>query len=141
MSTDRSAESLAGKKVLGAYSPCRTVDLGVAKMVFVSGLTSGGEAPFDTKAQAEIVFAKIAELLAGEGGGLEHLVKITTFLVDIREYNLYNEVRNRLFADASQPPASATIGGAELVRPEARIEIEAVAIIPAVIPAVIPTRA
>jgi enamine deaminase RidA (YjgF/YER057c/UK114 family) len=28
------------------------------------------------------------------------------------------------------PPASATVGGAELVRPGARIEIEGVAVIP-----------
>lgn len=122
--------SLAGKKVLGAYSPCRVIDLGAVKLVFVSGLTSGGDAPGDTAAQAQIVFDKIAELLRAEGGGLEHLVKITTFLTDIREYDLYNQVRNRIFAAAGAPPASATVGGAELVRPEARIEIEGVAVIP-----------
>ncbi len=117
-------------KVLGAYSPSRTVDLGPAKMVFLSGLTSGGEAPRDTRAQTQIVFAKMAELLRAEGGTLEHLVKITTFLVDIREYALYNEVRNATFSGMANPPASATVGGAELVRPEARIEIEGVAVIP-----------
>ncbi len=120
----------AGKKVLGAYSPCRVVDLHGVKLVFLSGLTSGGEAPHDTKAQAQIVFGKMAELLGAEGGGLEHLVKITTFLTDIRDYDLYNEVRNKLFAGAGNPPASATVGGAELVRPEARIEIEGMAVIP-----------
>lgn len=120
----------SAKKVLGNYSPYRVVDLGAVKMVFVSGLTSGGEAPHDTKAQAEIVFAKMAELLQSEGGGLEHLVKITTFLTDIRDYALYNEVRNKTFEGAPNPPASATVGGAELVRPEARIEIEGVAVIP-----------
>ena len=72
----------------------------------------------------------MAELLGAEGGRLEHLVKITTFLTDIRDYDLYNEVRNKIFAGASKPPASATVGGAELVRPEARIEIEGVAVIP-----------
>ena len=121
---------MTAAKVLGAYAPTRTVDLGVAKMVFISGLTSGGEAPNDTRAQAKIVFGKIAELLRAEGGGLEHLVKITTFLVDIREYELYNEVRNALFAGAQAMPASATVGGAELVRLGARIEIEGVAVIP-----------
>lgn len=118
------------KKVLGAYSPCRVIDLGAAKLVFLSGLTSAGEAPHDTKAQAQIVFDKMAELLGREGGRLEHLVKITAFLTDIRDYDLYNEVRNRAFAAMSAPPASATVGGADLVRPEARIEIEGVAVIP-----------
>jgi enamine deaminase RidA (YjgF/YER057c/UK114 family) len=125
-----SSDPLSGKKVLGAYAPTSAVDLGAVKMVFVSGLTSGGEAPHDTRAQAQIVFDKMAALLGAEGGGLEHLVKITTYLADIREYDLYNEVRNRLFAGARSLPASATVGGAELVRPGARIEIEGVAVIP-----------
>jgi 2-iminobutanoate/2-iminopropanoate deaminase len=120
----------AAPKVLGAYAPTRVVDLGHATMVFVSGLTSGGEAPNDMRAQAKIVFDKMAGLLRAEGGGLEHLVKITTFIADIREYELYNEVRNALFAGAQAMPASSTVGGAELVRPGARIEIEAVAVIP-----------
>lgn len=125
-----SAAAPPAKKVLGAYSPYRVVDLGAVKQVFLSGLTSAGAAPHDTRAQAQIVFDKMAELLAAEGGGLEHLVKITTFLSDIRDYDLYNEVRNRIFGAMSNPPASATIGGAELVRPEARIEIEGVAVVP-----------
>jgi len=123
-------DPLAGKKVLGAYSPCRAVDLGAVKLVFLSGLTSGGEAPHDTATQAQVVFRKMAELLDSQGGRLEHLVKITAFLTDIRDYDLYNEVRNGTFAGASNPPASATVGGADLVRPEARIEIEGVAVIP-----------
>lgn len=125
-----SANPASGKKVLGAYSPCRSVDLGAVKLVFISGLTSAGEAPRDTRAQAQIIFDKMAELLGAEGGRLEHVVKITTFLADIREYDLYNEVRNRTFEGMSNPPASATVGGAELVRPEARIEIEGMAVIP-----------
>jgi enamine deaminase RidA (YjgF/YER057c/UK114 family) len=126
----RGGLSSSRMKLLGTYSPSRVVDLGNAKLVFLSGLTSGGDAPGDTKAQAQIVFDRMAELLRAEGGRLEHLVKITAFLVDIRDYGLYNEVRNKIFAGASPPPASATVGGAELVRPEARIEIEGVALIP-----------
>ena len=126
---DQGELTAAGTKPLGAYAPTRVVDLGAAKMVFVSGITSGGEAPHDTRAQAKIVFGKIAALLAREGGRLDHLVKITTFLVDIRDYELYNEVRNALFASPALP-ASATVGGAQLVRPGARIEIEGVAVIP-----------
>lgn len=125
-----STQPSPGKKVLGAYSPCRSVDLGSVKLVFISGLTSAGEAPHDTRAQAQIIFGKMAELLGAEGGRLEHVVKITTFLVDIRDYDLYNQVRNKTFEGLSNPPASATVGGAELVRPEARIEIEGMAVIP-----------
>ena len=42
------------KKVLGNYSPCRVTDLGAVKLVFLSGLTSSGEAPHDTRAQARM---------------------------------------------------------------------------------------
>ena len=69
------------------------------------------------------------ELLSKEGGNLSHLVKITAFLTDIRDYNGYNEVRNRIFSEFSIPPASASVGITYLVRPEARIEIEGVAVI------------
>jgi enamine deaminase RidA (YjgF/YER057c/UK114 family) len=49
----------------------------------------------------------------------------------MREYGIYNEVRNQVFAEVAAPPASASVGVAELVRPEARIEIEGVAYIAA----------
>jgi len=114
---------------VGKYSATRVVTLGRAKLIYISGLTSGPDAPFDVRAQADIIFRKMEALIAQEGGGLRHLVKITAYLVDMREYGAYNEVRNRIFADVDAPPASATVGVSELVRPEARIEIDGVACI------------
>jgi 2-aminomuconate deaminase len=116
---------------IGRFSLIRAVPMGAGKMVYVSGLTSGPDAPFDVRAQTKIIFERMAELLAAEGGNLHHLVKITAYLVDMREYGIYNEVRNQLFAEMAAPPASASVGVAELVRPEARIEIEGVAYIAA----------
>ena len=118
-------------KPLGAYSPLRVVPLGAAKLVFISGITAGNNAPHDTAAQAELIFARMGELLAAEGGSLAHVTKITTFLTDMRDYALYNAVRNRVFAGAPALPASATVGTTQLVRPEYRIEIEGIAFIPA----------
>ncbi len=112
---------------LGRYSLIRSLPMGNGSMIYVAGLTSGPDAPFDVRAQADIIFRRMAELLAGAGAGLQHVVKITAYLVDMREYGAYNEVRNRVFADVATPPVSATVGVSELVRPEARIEIEAVA--------------
>lgn len=113
------------------YSLIRAVPMGRGKMVYVSGLTSGPDAPFDVRAQTDVIFKRMGELLATEGGGLQHVVKITAYLVDLREYGKYNEARNRVFADVAAPPVSASVGVSELVRPEARIEIEAVAYIEA----------
>jgi len=114
----------------GRYSPVRVVHLGTTRMLFISGLTSGEEQAADIAAQARIVFRRMGELIEREGGGLAHLVKITAFLTDMREYDAYNAVRNETFAQHPNPPASATVGTTALARPNCRIEIEGIAIIP-----------
>jgi hypothetical protein len=47
------------------------------------------------------------------------------------DYEAYNAVRNRVFAVVSLPPASSTVGTSALPRVGCRVEIEAVAVIPA----------
>jgi enamine deaminase RidA (YjgF/YER057c/UK114 family) len=111
------------------FSRVRVVPLGVATtMLFVSGTTARDEAPYDTAKQTEIVFARIAELLALHGGALNDIVKITVFLTDMREYDQYNAVRNRIFAETSVPPASSAVE-AKLGKPAVRVEIEAIAVL------------
>ena len=117
-------------KPIGAYSPIRIIPIGTTKLMFISGLTSGGEAPYDMAGQAEIIFARMNALLGEAGGNLGHLVKITTFLTDMRQYAAYNAVRNRIFGAVATPPTSATVGTTQLVSPDAMIEIEGVAVIP-----------
>ena len=117
-------------KPIGAYSPIRIIPIGTTKLVFISGLTSGGEAPYAMTTQAEIIFARMNALLAEAGGDLSHLVKITTFLTDMRQYAAYNAVRNRIFGAVATPPTSATVGTTQLVTPDAMIEVEGVAVIP-----------
>lgn len=115
---------------LGSYSPVRVVPMGSASLAFVSGMTAGGQAPDDAAAQAQLIFARMDELLAEVGASLAQVVKITTFLTDMRDYEAYNAVRNRVFAAVSPPPASSTVGTSALPRPGCRVEIEAVAVIP-----------
>ncbi len=118
-------------KPLGAYSPVRIIPIGTTKLVFISGLTAGGEAPRDSSGQTEIIFARMKELLAEAGGDFSHLAKITTFLTDMHDYDAYNKIRNRIFGEMAAPPASATVGTTRLVRPHLKIEIESIAIVPA----------
>ncbi|MGB3490500.1 MAG: RidA family protein [Xanthobacteraceae bacterium] len=112
------------------FSRVKTVPLGAATLLFVSGITARENAPYDVAKQTEIIFARMGELLAEHGAGLADVVKIGVFLTDMREYDQYNAVRNRIFADVSSPPASTAVE-AKLGKPALRIEIEAVAIVKA----------
>jgi enamine deaminase RidA (YjgF/YER057c/UK114 family) len=71
-------------------------------------------------------------ILAEDGAGPEHVVRMTWYVVDIDEYRLglaeigaaYKEVMGRNF------PAMAVLGVEALVEPGARIEIETTAVVP-----------
>ena len=72
----------------------------------------------------------IALTLAGEGAGLAHLLKITTWLSDMRHYDGFNEVRRAAFAGLATPPASTCVGGAQFTTTDVCIEIEGIAVLP-----------
>ena len=108
-------------------SPIHCVPVGDATLMFVSGLTAGTAAPYDTEAQTRIVFDRIQTLLAEQGADRHDIRKLTVFLTDIREYALFSDVRNQLFADVRTPPASSAVE-ARLGSPSVRVEIEAIAV-------------
>lgn len=109
------------------FSPIHCVAVGDATLMFVSGLTAGTAAPYDTEAQTRIVFERMLSLLATQGADRHHIRKLTVFLTDIREYALFSEVRNQFFADVQTPPASSAVE-ARLGSPSVRVEIEAIAV-------------
>ena len=124
-----------GEKIpgpIGKYSQVRVVPLGSATMLFVSGMATVDEYDHDIEAQSEAIFRRMDKLLAEHGASLAHLVKITAFLADIRgEYQKYNAVRNRVFANIDPPPASSSVGITMNLNADLRIEIEGIAIVPA----------
>ena len=124
-----------GEKIpgpIGKYSQVRVVPLGSAKMLFVSGMATVGEYDHDIEAQSEAIFRRMDTLLKEHGASLVNLVKITAFLADIRgEYQKYNAVRNRVFANIDPPPASSSVGITMNLNADLRIEIEGIAIVPA----------
>jgi len=83
-------------------------------------------------AQARQVFENIVAVLAAGGAGPEHLIRLTWYVVDLDEYRsslaglgaAYRDVLGRNF------PAMAVVGVSGLVEPQARLEIEATALIP-----------
>jgi enamine deaminase RidA (YjgF/YER057c/UK114 family) len=105
-------------------------------MVFTAGIIGWDEsgtlvAPDLAGQLRQILFNTVA-ILAEDGAGPEHVVRMTWYVVDIDEYRLglaeigaaYKEVMGRNF------PAMAVVEVGALVEPGARIEIETTAVVP-----------
>ncbi len=103
------------------------------ELLFVSGIVPvdehrrlvGGD---DVVAQARKVFENMRAVLASAGCTFADVVKVTVFLTDVTDRPLINPVRQEVFGPTR--PASTLVGVSELVIPGAKIEIEAVAVIP-----------
>lgn len=112
---------------------CQTV---VAKgsMVFVRGQigqdldTSESVAIGDAGAQAEQAMANIAMLLEEAGSRLEHVCKVTIYLVDPRYREAVYRTVGRWLKGVH--PVSTGLVVSALARPEWLVEIDAVAVIP-----------
>lgn len=76
--------------------------------------------------QTEQVLKNLAAVLEAAGSSLDRVVKTTVFLADMQEFAGMNEVYARFFS--TPPPARATVAAAGLPR-DARVEIEAVALV------------
>jgi reactive intermediate/imine deaminase len=102
-------------------------------LLFVSGVVAvdaagelvGGD---DVVEQARQVFRNMGAVLAAAGCGFEDVVKVTVFLTDVGDRALVNPVRQEVFGEVR--PASTLVEVSALAIPGARIEVEAVALIP-----------
>ena len=102
-------------------------------LLFVSGFVPvdgegrvvGGD---DVVAQARQVFANVGAALAAAGATFADVVKVTVYLTDIADRARINPVRQEIFGDTR--PASTLVEVSALAVPGAKLEIEAVALIP-----------
>jgi len=102
-------------------------------LLFVSGIVPvdenrelvGGD---DVVAQARAVFANMSDVLAATGCTFADVVKVTVFLTDVADRPLVNPVREEFFGETR--PASTLVEISALVIPGAKIEVEAVALVP-----------
>lgn len=107
-----------------------------SKLVFVGGQIGwNGQQQFETDdfaGQVRQTLENIAAVLREAGGGPEHMVRMTWYVKDKREYvasypaigRHYREVMGRNF------PAMTAIEVADLVEDRAKVEIEVTAVIP-----------
>lgn len=83
----------------------------------------------DMAAQIEQVGLNLLACLEAAGGGLEDLVKTTTYVTDIDEFFRHTDIRMRFFGPGM--PASTTVEVRRLSHPDFMVEIEADAVIDA----------
>lgn len=107
--------------------------------LFVSGTSSrrpdntfaGAEADemgtmkLDIRVQTAAALENIRAILASAGAGLEDVVELTTFLVNINDFGGYNEIYGRYFDENG--PARTTVAVHQLPHPYILIEIKAIA--------------
>ena len=115
-----------------AFSPARVVPLGNgAKLIFLSGVTARGSAAEGggVEAQAEECLARLRRALVAEGADFANLLKINTYLSDMRHYAGFDTVRRRILSVLPTPPASTCVGGAQFTTTGCCIEIEGIAVV------------
>ncbi|MBK7343920.1 MAG: RidA family protein [Saprospiraceae bacterium] len=88
-----------------------------------------GTTNLDIKAQTKAVIENIRDILSSEGAGLEDIVEISTFLVNMNDFGGYNEVYGQYFDHNG--PTRTTVAVHQLPHPHLLIEIKAVAYKPA----------
>ncbi len=84
-----------------------------------------GTLSLDIREQTRAVIENIRDILASVGAGLEDVVEVTSFLVDMADFGGYNEVYGEFFG--FDGPARTTVAVHQLPHPHLRIEIKAVA--------------
>jgi enamine deaminase RidA (YjgF/YER057c/UK114 family) len=82
----------------------------------------------DVEAQAEKAMANIAMLLEEAGSSLDHIVKVTVYLVDVRYRETVYRTMGRWLKGVF--PVSTGIVVSALARPEWLVEIDATAVLP-----------
>lgn len=106
------------------------------RQIYVAGMIGwNGQAQFETDdfvAQCRQALQNIVDTLACAGAGPQHVVRLTWYVKDKREYlararelgKAYQEVMGRNF------PVMALVQVADLVEDRAKVEIEATAVVP-----------
>ena len=101
-------------------------------MLFIAGQVAYGSDgnPMhagDFKAQARAALQAVKAQVEAGGGTIANIVKVNTYLTDIRHRADYGPIREEVFG--KKMPAHTLVAVAALAAPEYLIEVEAVAVI------------
>jgi enamine deaminase RidA (YjgF/YER057c/UK114 family) len=105
------------------------------EFVFVGGMVGWDEQerfPEGFVAQARQALMNIAAVLREGEAGPQHLVRMTWYVLDMDEYRASRDGLGAVYREVigSHYPAMALVEVSRLAEPEARLEIEATAVVP-----------
>ncbi len=135
MSTTESAVRFIKSETLPpspGYSQAVTISSG--RLVYIAGQVAMDTAgklvgPGDFRAQAQQIFENLKAALAASGATFNHVVKLNSYFVDIKNLPIFREVRDK-YINTAQPPASTAVEVRRLVREEWLFEVEAIVVVP-----------
>jgi reactive intermediate/imine deaminase len=118
----------AGMPPVNGYSHAVAFE---GRMVVVSGqvpLDKDGRivGEGDPEAQIRQVFENLKMALAAAGACMEQVVKLTIFLTDLADLDLFRKIRAE-YVSVDRPPASSLVQVRGLVNPAFRVEVEGLA--------------
>ena len=119
---------------MGTYSQAVRVETGDAVWIHVSGqiaidLEGNLVGPGEVRAQTRQVYDNLTAILEANGATFADVVKIGTFLTTLDDLAGMREVRSEYLT--AEPPASTAGQVVALVVPDALLEIDLVAVVPA----------
>lgn len=101
---------------------------GPQRTLYIAGQVAadaGGHIPGNIEAQCHLVWDKIEKLLQDAKMTLKDVVKTTVFLTSAADVDSFRKVRAQRLGDVA--PASTLVIVIALVRPEFKVEVEAIA--------------
>lgn len=112
----------------------------VGDFIFVSGTSSRrpdnsfagvevdelGTTNLDIRQQTQAVFDNVDAILKEEGAGIEDVVDVTTFLVNMNDFKGYNETYGKIF-EPENGPTRTTVAVHQLPHPHLLIEVKVIA--------------
>jgi 2-iminobutanoate/2-iminopropanoate deaminase len=115
-----------------SYAPAVVTEGG--KTVWLAGLLApededGNALTGDFRAQVRCVFRKMARQMEEVGGSLDDVVTMTGYITEVRYNTDFVETRKEFFRE-DRYPASTLVTVQALNRPEAMVEVTAIAVIP-----------
>ncbi|MGQ0645973.1 MAG: RidA family protein [Gemmatimonadaceae bacterium] len=120
----------ATRQAVGNSTATLTPAIRVGNMVYGSGQLGMSRDNPDTtiQGQTKLALENIKRVFEQAGTTMAMAAKCTVFLTDVKDFGGMNEVYRTFFP--ASPPARSTVVVAALVVPNAKVEIECIAVMP-----------